>query len=140
MAGIKNKVSARLVRGVSLTLGLVLATTAIAQQAQTGGQGQQPSKPSSAATLNLPQNPELFGSSLPSVVKATAIVNGRQFLRDQPADVDGQPFGIAVGGARLFRGRGCGGAARLQSCDPVSIATIGFHRRARQTLRLPYYV
>jgi peptidyl-prolyl cis-trans isomerase SurA len=63
-------------RGVSLTLGMVLTTAAIAQQAQTGGQAQQPPKPSSVATLNLPQNPELFGTALPSVVKATAIVNG----------------------------------------------------------------
>lgn len=76
MAGTKNMVSTRLVRGVSLTLGIALATAAIAQQAQSGGQAQQPSQPSSAATLNLPQNPELFGTSLPSVVKATAIVNG----------------------------------------------------------------
>jgi peptidyl-prolyl cis-trans isomerase SurA len=76
VAGIQNKFSARMVRGVTLTVGIALATTAIAQQAQTGGQVQQPSQPSSAATLNLPRNPELFGSSMPSVVKATAIVNG----------------------------------------------------------------
>lgn len=85
MAGIKNKVSASWVRGVSLTLGLVLTTAGVAQQqAQTAGQ-QQPSQPSSAATLNLPQNPELFGSSLPSVVKATAIVNGEVITQ---TDVD----------------------------------------------------
>jgi len=76
VVAIKSKVSAPLVRGASLTLGLVLATAAIAQQAQTGGQAQQPAQPSSAATLNLPQNPELFGTSMPSVIKATAIVNG----------------------------------------------------------------
>ncbi|HEU4497932.1 MAG TPA: peptidylprolyl isomerase [Sphingomicrobium sp.] len=85
MAGIKNKVSARWVRGVSLTLGLALTTAGVAQQqAQTAGQ-QQPSQPSSAATLNLPKNPELFGSSLPSVVKATAIVNGEVITQ---TDVD----------------------------------------------------
>ncbi|MCL6697709.1 peptidylprolyl isomerase [Sphingomonas sp. NSE70-1] len=78
-------VSIPLVRGVSLTLGLALATAAIAQQAQTGGQAQQPAQPSSAATLNLPQNPELFGKSLPSVVKATAIVNGEVITQ---TDVD----------------------------------------------------
>ena len=76
VVAIKSKVSAPLVRGASLTLGLVLATAAIAQQAQTGSQAQQPAQPSSAATLNLPQNPELFGTSMPSVIKATAIVNG----------------------------------------------------------------
>jgi peptidyl-prolyl cis-trans isomerase SurA len=74
-----------LVRGVSLTLGLALATAAIAQQAQTGGQTQQPAQPNSTATLNLPQNPELFGNSLRSVVKATAIVNGEVITQ---TDVD----------------------------------------------------
>jgi peptidyl-prolyl cis-trans isomerase SurA len=64
---------------------MALATAAIAQQAQTGGRAQPPARPSSAATLNLPQNPELFGSSLPSVVKATAIVNGEVITQ---TDVD----------------------------------------------------
>ena len=85
MVAIKSKVSTPLARGVSLTLGLVLATAAIGQQAQTGGQTQQPAQPSSAATLNLPKNPELFGTSLPSVVKATAIVNGEVITQ---TDVD----------------------------------------------------
>ena len=35
-----------------------------------------PPAANSTATLNLPQNPQLFGTPLPSVVKATAIVNG----------------------------------------------------------------
>ena len=85
MVGIKSKVSTPLVRGVSLTLGLALATAAIAQQAQTGGQAQKPAQPNSTATLNLPQNPELFGNSLRSVVKATAIVNGEVITQ---TDVD----------------------------------------------------
>ena len=85
MVGIKSKVSTPLVRGVSLTLGLALTTAAIAQQAQTGGQAPQPARPSSAATLDLPQNPELFGNSLRSVVKATAIVNGEVITQ---TDVD----------------------------------------------------
>jgi len=85
VVGIKSKVSTPLVRGVSLTLGLALATAAIAQQAQTGGQTQQPAQPNSTATLNLPQNPELFGNSLRSVVKATAIVNGEVITQ---TDVD----------------------------------------------------
>ena len=61
-------------RTFPLTLGLALAGAAIAQQATSVGQ-QQPA-PSSTATLNLPANPQLFGTALPSVVKATAIVNG----------------------------------------------------------------
>jgi peptidyl-prolyl cis-trans isomerase SurA len=45
----------------------VAVAGAAAAQDQTGG---------SASALNLPSNPTLFGTSLPSVVKATAIVNG----------------------------------------------------------------
>ena len=67
--GLKQKYySARLVRGAPLALGLVLAGAALAQQAGT--------PVDSTATLKLPENPQLFGNSLPSVVKATAIVNG----------------------------------------------------------------
>jgi len=58
--------SARLTRVVPLALGLALATAGFAQQ----------DTPSSISTLNLPQNPQVFGSPLPSVIKATAIVNG----------------------------------------------------------------
>ena len=75
MVGIK-KVSAGWVRGASLTLGLALATAGVAQQQAQNAAPQQSSQPSSAATLNLPKNPEVFGSSMPSVFKATAIVNG----------------------------------------------------------------
>ena len=75
MVGIK-KVSAGWVRGASLTLGLALATGGVAQQKAQNAAPQQSSQPSSAATLNLPKNPEVFGSSMPSVFKATAIVNG----------------------------------------------------------------
>ncbi|HVF37054.1 MAG TPA: peptidylprolyl isomerase [Sphingomicrobium sp.] len=67
--GLKHKT--KLLRGartVSLTLGMALATAGVAQDST--------SPPSSAATLNLPANPQLFGAALPSVVKATAIVNG----------------------------------------------------------------
>ena len=64
----KNSFSARLVRYVPVALGVALATAGAAQEnAPTVN---------STATLNLPQNPQLFGTTLPSVVKATAIVNG----------------------------------------------------------------
>jgi peptidyl-prolyl cis-trans isomerase SurA len=33
-------------------------------------------EPSSSSALRLPENPQLFGSAMPSVIKATAIVNG----------------------------------------------------------------
>jgi len=58
--------SGHLLRGIPLALGLALTTAGIAQEGA----------PSSTATLNLPENPQLFGSPLPSVVKATVIING----------------------------------------------------------------
>jgi len=57
------------------TAALVLAasSTAGAQQAdQPAGATQ----PDSTSALRLPQNPQVFGTAMPSVVKATAIVNG----------------------------------------------------------------
>lgn len=51
---------------------LAIASAAAAQQA--GDQGSQPIN--STQSLHLPQNPELFGTTMPSVIKATAIVNG----------------------------------------------------------------
>jgi peptidyl-prolyl cis-trans isomerase SurA len=60
--------SARLVRYVPVALGVALATAGAAQDAAP--------ETNSTATLNLPENPQLFGTTLPSVVKATAIVNG----------------------------------------------------------------
>lgn len=58
--------SARLLRTIPIALGMALATAGFAQQ----------EAPSTTSTLNLPENPQLFGAPLPSVVKATAIVNG----------------------------------------------------------------
>lgn len=43
--------------------------------AQANNQPEQ-SAPNSSQSLKLPQNPEVFGNAMPSVVKATAIVNG----------------------------------------------------------------
>jgi peptidyl-prolyl cis-trans isomerase SurA len=49
-----------------------IASAAIAQQAnQPAAPG-----PNSAESLRLPQNPQVFGTAMPSVIKATAIVNG----------------------------------------------------------------
>jgi peptidyl-prolyl cis-trans isomerase SurA len=66
------KFETRLMRSAPLALGLALATAGMAQQ------GPQPESPAvdSAANLKLPDNPQVFGSPMPSVVKATAIVNG----------------------------------------------------------------
>jgi peptidyl-prolyl cis-trans isomerase SurA len=54
------------------TVGLALAGAALAQTAPVA----KPSGVNSAAALRLPQNPEIYGTPLPQVVKATAIVNG----------------------------------------------------------------
>ena len=53
-------------------LALAAATAAVAQ---TAAPTAQPST-GSASILNLPDNPQVYGKAMPSVVKATAIVNG----------------------------------------------------------------
>ena len=60
-----------LIGGSAIALGI--ATGAIAQGAR---QAQQPTQVNSTQSLKLPQNPQVFGNAMPSVVKATAIVNG----------------------------------------------------------------
>jgi len=51
---------------------LGVATATIAQTASD----QATDSPNTASSLHLPQNPQVFGTPLPSIVKATAIVNG----------------------------------------------------------------
>ncbi|GAA3887064.1 peptidylprolyl isomerase [Sphingomonas limnosediminicola] len=51
----------------------VAASSAIAQQTDKAGQ---PTRSDTTQALRLPQNPQVFGNAMPSVVKATAIVNG----------------------------------------------------------------
>jgi peptidyl-prolyl cis-trans isomerase SurA len=60
-----------LIAGAAVALGL--ASGALAQE--TDQAGDQP-EVNSTQSLKLPENPQLFGSAMPSVVKATAIVNG----------------------------------------------------------------
>jgi len=60
---------------------LGVATTAAAQDAANPG----PASGNSAASLRLPDNPQVFGQAMPSVVKATAIVNGEVITQ---TDVD----------------------------------------------------
>jgi len=53
------------------------AAIAVASAIVTGAIAQEsPSAPSSVSALDLPQNPTLFGANMPSIVKATAIING----------------------------------------------------------------
>jgi len=57
-----------------LALGVVVASAAMAQD-----------EASSVSALKLPDNPTVFGTSLPSVIKATAIINGEVITQ---TDVD----------------------------------------------------
>jgi peptidyl-prolyl cis-trans isomerase SurA len=61
------------IAGTALALGL--ASAAIAQDSEQPDADDQ-SQVNSTQSLRLPQNPEVFGTAMPSVVKATAIVNG----------------------------------------------------------------
>ena len=62
-----SKFQTQLMRSVPVALCFALATAGVAQE--------QPQR-NSTSMLNLPADPQLFGAALPSVVKATAIVNG----------------------------------------------------------------
>jgi len=75
--------STRLLRSVPLALGLALATASVAQEGS----------PDTTAPLNLPENPQLFGAPLPSVVKATAIVNGEVITQ---TDIDQRVALLAI--------------------------------------------
>jgi peptidyl-prolyl cis-trans isomerase SurA len=70
---------------------------AIGLAGAAGAQAQDAAQTNSAASLKLPENPQLFGSSMPSVVKATAIVNGEVITQ---TDIDQRLalFAIANGG------------------------------------------
>ena len=61
-----------LVAGAAIAL--AAASSAVAQD--NDQPDEQPAAPNSTQSLKLPQNPEVFGNAMPSVVKATAIVNG----------------------------------------------------------------
>ncbi len=54
-------------------LAFMVASGAVAQDS---GQSDDQPQVNSSESLKLPQNPQLFGNAMPSVVKATAIVNG----------------------------------------------------------------
>jgi peptidyl-prolyl cis-trans isomerase SurA len=58
---------------VTAAFAAIAASSAIAQQA--GGQ-KAGGTPDTAHALKLPENPQVFGTAMPSVIKATAIVNG----------------------------------------------------------------
>ncbi len=70
-----------------LMLGVAVASAAVAQDQPSSG----------AAVLNLPANPIVFGGAMPSVVKATAIVNG-EIITQTDIDQRLQLLAIANGG------------------------------------------
>jgi peptidyl-prolyl cis-trans isomerase SurA len=72
-------VRARLVTAAAT---FAVATAAVAQQAPTIPDA---AAPNSVSALRLPENPRVFGGALPSVVKATAIINGEVITQ---TDVD----------------------------------------------------
>ena len=72
MALVSERISTRLWLGAA-ALAIVTATAAVAQQSNQPAAGP---APDSTSALRLPENPQLFGAAMPSVVKATAIVNG----------------------------------------------------------------
>jgi len=72
VALVSERISTRLWLGAA-ALAIVTATSAVAQQSNQPDAGP---APDSTSALRLPENPQLFGAAMPSVVKATAIVNG----------------------------------------------------------------
>jgi peptidyl-prolyl cis-trans isomerase SurA len=76
-------------------LAIAAAGSAAAQQ----GPGSNAQTPNSTSALRLPQNPQLFGTAMPSVVKATALVNGEVITQ---TDVDQRLALLAIAnGGRL---------------------------------------
>ena len=86
-------------------LALGIATAALAQSDQEPAAA--PSAPGKRP-LDLPENPQLFGTTLPSVVKATALVNGEVITQ---SDIDQRLALLAIsnGGAIMS---GSGSSAR----------------------------
>jgi peptidyl-prolyl cis-trans isomerase SurA len=62
------------VKSAAAALGLLAATTALAQGAAAPASPSD--EPKSTRSLRLPENPTVFGTAMPAVVKATAIING----------------------------------------------------------------
>ncbi len=78
------------VTGTRLWLALGAATLGIASVAVAQQSGQNDGQPdqtpvNTAQSLKLPENAQIFGSAMPSVVKATAIINGEVIT---PTDID----------------------------------------------------
>ena len=64
---------------------LAVASGAVAQDSNQDVPQPEPNQTNSAQSLKLPENAQIFGNAMPSVVKATAIVNGDVIT---PTDID----------------------------------------------------
>jgi peptidyl-prolyl cis-trans isomerase SurA len=64
------------------TLALAAATSALAQDLPDQPA---PEEVNSSRSLGLPENPQIFGSAMPSVIKATAIINGEAITQTDVA-------------------------------------------------------
>ena len=92
MAAGLDQISARTAIA-TVALAIAIATGAAAQTATpTAAQTAMPT-PNSATALNLPENPTVFGAGMPSVVKATAIINGEVITQ---TDVDQRVALLAI--------------------------------------------
>ena len=73
---------------------LAVASGAVAQDSgQDNSQRAQPTQVNSAQSLKLPENAQVFGNAMPSVIKATAIVNGEVIT---PTDIDQRVALLAI--------------------------------------------
>ncbi|MGH6784906.1 MAG: SurA N-terminal domain-containing protein, partial [Sphingomicrobium sp.] len=76
MPEVSRPIPARAWRAIALSAA-VIASAAAAQEAPAPAAAQPgPEAVNSAQSLRLPSAPQVFGSAMPSVVKATAIING----------------------------------------------------------------
>ena len=92
MAAGLDQISARTAIA-TVALAIAIVTGAAAQTATpTAAQTAMPT-PNSATALNLPENPTVFGVGMPSVVKATAIINGEVITQ---TDVDQRVALLAI--------------------------------------------
>lgn len=73
---------------IAAALSAAAGSAALAQDAPSEG-----AAPDTAHSLRLPQNPQVFGSAIPSVIKATAIVNGDVITQ---TDVDQRLAWLAI--------------------------------------------
>ena len=87
------------------TVALALACRGRGRSRSSGST--QPAAPTAPARCNLPENPQLFGTAMPSVVKATAIVNG-EIITQTDVDQRLALLAIANGGkSRPTRSTAC---------------------------------